>query len=95
MDSRFFAHREWLTAREPSLRAVLYVAWSKTLTIMAYHLQTSEQAENYSKTIVRRLPHVAEHQPDRDLFVQLLTFVYNYKLCHPIGMTTFSLVVSH
>lgn len=67
----------------------------KQLTNTAYHSQAIGQVERYNKTIVTRLRHyVAEHQKDREIFDQRLTYVYNTHVHRSTNTTPFSLVLS-
>lgn len=70
-----------------------FFGWQLLMTT-AYHLHTSEKAERFNENIFARLGHyVAEHQPDWDLFVQILAYAYYTQGHRQMGTTAFSLVL--
>lgn len=68
---------------------------TKVLTTTAYHPQTNGRTERYSRTSITHLQHyVAEHQKDRDLFVQPLTYATNTQAHRSTKTWPYSLILS-
>lgn len=67
----------------------------KHLMTIAYHPQTWRSAEKYDRTIIARLlDYVADHQRDRDIFVQHITCIYINQVKRSTGKTHLSFVPS-
>lgn len=67
----------------------------KHLTTISYYPQTNWQAERYNKTIFAHMGHYAtEHQCDRDIYVQLLTHMYDTQVHPSRGTPPSSFVLS-
>lgn len=68
----------------------------KHLTTTAYHPESMGQAERSNKNIVARLHHyVAEYQRYPVVLVQPLKLGYSAQICHTMGKTSCSLVLSY
>lgn len=64
------------------------------ITMTVYFPQTNRQAESFNNTIVVWLQHyLGEHQRDRDVNMQLVTYAYNARMQRSTNSSLFSLVV--
>lgn len=65
------------------------------LPTMVYHRQTSGQAmKGKKKVIIRLWYYVTKHQKARDVFLQLLKYVYNSQSHISTSLSSFSLIIS-
>lgn len=64
------------------------------VTTTAYHPQTNRLVGRYNRTLVPRLRlYVAHNQRNREIFVQLLNYVYNFQPQCPSAVSSFSLTL--